>query len=650
MADDVWIYDFETKKTEQLTNDPAQDIIPMWDGRQDLLPLRPRRRQAVEPLRRTTSTTKQTQAAHALHRLRHQVPVAGRQGIVFENGGYIYKLRPGDGEGREGARSASWRTSVGGRGGLHDVSKNVANFEISPDGKRALFGARGDVFTVPAEDGPTRNLTNTPGVHDRNAEWSPDGKQIAFISDATGEDEIWIDRRRTAAASRRSSPRGGDTYKYELHWSPDSKKILWADKKLRLQYVDVATKKVTQVDQAKAWEIRDFVWSPDSKWIAYARPEEDGDAARSISTRVEQDKATAVTDGWYASRRAGFSGDGKYLFFVSARDFNPIYSATEWNHAYHDMRAVYFVTLAKETPSPFKPKSDEVETRTDPKPTRRTSRRTKPKRSRPIEGRSRRPRGAHPRACRSGRQLPQPAVGRRARSTTSAAAARQPQPALHVFDLAAQEGDGARQRRRLRDLRRRQEDDRLAGRQVRHHRPAQGPDRPSASRSNLSGMEMKLDRKAEWKQIFNECWRQMRDFFYDPDMHGVDWPAMQKKYEPLVAARQPPGRSDLRHRRDDRRAERRPRLRRRRRHAEVEAHAAGPARGRAASATRRPGYFQIAKILHGRQLGPDAALAADRDRASTSRRAITSSPIDGKPTNEMDEHLRSCWSTRPASR
>src|SRR5207249_10196 len=155
---------------------------------------------------------------------------------------------------------------LGARGGLVDVSHNIVQYEISPDGKRALFAARGDIFTVPAKDGITRNLTRTPGVHERNALFSPDGKKVAFVSDATGEDEIHVG---PADGSEPAKPvtSGADTYKYELLWSPDSKKILWSDKKLRLQFVDVPSKRVTLVNQAKAFEIRDFTWSPDSNWV-----------------------------------------------------------------------------------------------------------------------------------------------------------------------------------------------------------------------------------------------------------------------------------------------------------------------------------------------------------------------------------------------
>jgi tricorn protease len=109
-------------------------------------------------------------------------------------------------------------------------------------------------------------------VHERNSKWSPDGKWIAYISDASGEDEIHVEPQDGSAAPTQLT-KNADTYKYQPYWSPDSKKLLWADKKLRLQYVDVESKKVTLVAQAKTFEYNDYSWSPDSKWIAYAQPE-----------------------------------------------------------------------------------------------------------------------------------------------------------------------------------------------------------------------------------------------------------------------------------------------------------------------------------------------------------------------------------------
>ena len=359
MADDIWIYDFDTKKIENVTNNPAQDIIPMWykdkiyflsdrDSRMNLF---------VYDL-----TTKETKKLTNFTDFDIKFPSLGDNAIVFENGGYIYKFDLATNKAEKVTIYLN-EDFVSGRGGLKDVSKEISNYEISPDGNRALFGARGDIFTVPAKNGNTRDLTNTSGVHERNSKWSPDGKWIAYISDASGEDEIYI-----LAQDGKSDPiqltNNGDTYKYQMYWSPDSKKLLWSDKMQRLQFVDIDTKKITLVDKATAWEIREYSWSPDSKWIAYARPEED------VMTKVylyslDMGEKYEVTDGWYSSGDPAFSDDGKYLFFVSDRSFSPKYGWMEWNHIYFDMNKIYLVTLARDTKSPFEPTSDEVEIKQD---------------------------------------------------------------------------------------------------------------------------------------------------------------------------------------------------------------------------------------------------------------------------------------------
>src|SRR5262245_12056050 len=356
MADDIWIYDFETKKTEKITDTPAQEIIPMWSGNKIYF-LSDRDDDKRMNLYVYDLEDKSTRQLAHFKDFDIKFPSLGKEAIVFENAGWIYRFDLAN----EKAVKVPIRIledNSAARPEMVDVSKNVTNYEIAPDGKRALFGARGDIFTVPAETGPTRNLTKTSGVHERNSKWSPDGKWIAYISDATGEDEIYI-----VAQDGRGKPRqltsDGDTYKYDLLWSPDSKKILWTDRQQRLQYLDVATKKVTTVAKSPTFEIREFTWSPDSKWIAYARPEEEV-MTNIYLYSVEKDTNHAVTDGWVHCGSPAFSGDGKYLFFVSDRDFNPIFSRTEWNHSYGDMSRIYMVTLSKDTPSPFKPKSDET--------------------------------------------------------------------------------------------------------------------------------------------------------------------------------------------------------------------------------------------------------------------------------------------------
>lgn len=527
MADDVWVHDFNTKKTVNLTKNKAQDIIPMWHADKIYYLSDRDQNQRMNLFVYDLETEKETQLTHYKD-VDIKFPSSGPGGIVYEYAGYIYRY---DFTSQKAARVPIQilEDDAPSRPEVHAVDKEIKAYEISPDGKRALFSARGDLFTVPAKSGPTRNLTGTPGVHDRNPKWSPDGKHIAYISDASGEDEIWIIPQDGAGPAKQLTT-SGDTYKYALTWSPDSQKILWADKKLRLQYVDVKSKKVTPVAQAKHWEIREYTWSPDSKWISYSEDEETK-FTRVWLYSLDKKKSTPVTTEWFDSYSPSFSSDGKYLFFVSERDFKPTYSKTEWNHAYLDMSRIYLITLAKDTPSPFRPESDEVGEKKDDKDKKKDEGK-KPEEVTlkvDLDGIADRILQLKVPVASNYSQLA--SVGDSlyfARSST-----KEPKNKFYVLDIPKQKETA------LGDI---------DGYEISHNQKkmlvAQGGkyaiiDLPKAAITlsdtlNLAHMEVNLDHKAEWRQMFHECWRQMRDFFYDPGMHGVDWALMKKKYEPLV--------------------------------------------------------------------------------------------------------------------
>ena len=530
-ADEIWIYDFDTKQITNITNNPGQDIIPMWSGNKIYFASD---RDFRMNLFVYDLTTKETKKLTNFTEFDVKWPSLGDNAIVFENGGYIYKLDLATEKAEKVSISIQEDFDIG-RGGWRDVSKEVTNFEISPDGSRALFGARGDVFTVPAKYGNTRNITGTSGVHERNSKWSPDGKWIAYISDATGEDEIYIEPQDGSAAPTQLT-KNADTYKYQIYWSPDSKKLLWADKKLRLQYVDVESKKVTLVAEAKAWEYSDYAWSPDSKWIAYAQPEEKTMTTVQLYS-LDANKSYAVTDGWFDSYSPSFSSDGKYLFFVSDRNFSPTYGNTEWNHVYNDMASIYLVTLARETKSPFAPKSDEVKIKQEAKDEKKDSDKDKKEEKKEekkvsvkvdVDGLQQRI-TALPITAASYRNLQ--SVGDKLYSIKTSS--KQEKATLMLYELDKQKetdlgefngfeisADGKKM---------------IVG--------GSGSysiiDLPSSKidakeKLNLSDMKVQLDRRAEWNQIFNECWRQMRDFLYDPHLHGVDWKKMHDTYGQLL--------------------------------------------------------------------------------------------------------------------
>ncbi|MFZ0389900.1 MAG: PDZ domain-containing protein, partial [Calditrichia bacterium] len=527
MADDIWIYDFDSKEVSNITSNPAQDIIPMWSG-QNIYFLSDRDSLKRMNLYVYNLDNQQTRRLTDFKEFDIKFPSLGPDAIVFENGGYIYRFDLQN----ETSRKIEVEIAndlVYSRSEVKKVSDEVSNYEIAPDGSRALFGARGDVFTVPAKNGPTRNITRTSGVHERNAKWSPDGKWIAYISDRTGEDEIYIEAQDGSGEPEKVTS-GGETYKYQIYWSPDSRKIMWADRLQRLRYVDISTKQITTIVKSPVWEIRDYAWSPDSRWIAYAEPQKNHMDQLFIYS-LERDHVYPVTEGWFDSYSPAFSEDGKYLFFVSERDFNPIYSETEWNHAYQDMARLYLVTLAKKTASPFEPESDEVKIGEETEKEKKES--DQQKKSPPME--------VDPQNLKD-RIAAFPIPAARYRNIGSAgdqvyyirSGLKEEKPVLEMFDLKEKKEKELGQ---------------INGYEISadHKKMLVGKngsyaiiDLPKSlveikEPLDLSNMDVKLNREAEWQQIFEESWRQMREFFYAPNMHGVDWQQIKEKYRPLVA-------------------------------------------------------------------------------------------------------------------
>jgi tricorn protease len=539
MADDIWIYDLETKSVENITDNAALDIIPMWRGDRIYF-LSDRGENKRMNLYVYDLATRATRKLTDFAEFDIKFPSLGPRHIVFENGGFLYTFDlAAERTAKVPVVIADDRVSA--RSKVVKVDGRITNFEIAPDGQRALFGARGEIFTVPAKHGNTRNLTGTPGVHERNSKWSPDGKTIATISDASGTDEIYV-MDQDGRGSPRQLTSGGDTYKYELLWSPDGTKILWNDKMLRLSYVDAATKEVVVVAKAEAGEIVQADWSPDSRWVAYGKPEPEG-MDRIYLYSLETKKTFTVTDGWYGSRGPSFSRDGRFLLFVSDRDFSPVYSRTEWNHAYLSMSRVYLVTLSKDVKSPFEPKSDEVGTGVEAKP-------EAPERA-AVPGKApaskKAPAGPAPIKIDADGLMDRILALPIERANYGAIS----QIGDSVYYLKAK--DLERQPSlMLYDLKELKEKDlgKIGGYEI----SADGKkmlvskdgafaiiDLPKGpvtveTKLDLSRMEMSLDLRKEWAQIYEECWRQMRDFFYAPNMHGVDWEGLRLRYKPLAEA------------------------------------------------------------------------------------------------------------------
>jgi len=316
LAQEIWVYDLNQNTVQQITDFEGTDTSPMWY--EDKIFFVSDRDHTVNIFCyeiNTNQTRKIT--THADYDVKW--PSLGPESIVYENGGHLYVLDLKT----EKARKISVQIpddKVLSRPEFVSVNDHITDFDLSPGGKRALFSARGDIFTVPAEKGNTRNLTNTSGIREKNPIWSPDGEWIAYMSDRIGEDELYILPQDGKGEEVRITT-DGHCFRFAPMWSPDSEKLLFADKDLKLYYVDVRDKEVVLVDSTKNWEIVDYSWSPDSRWIVYAKPAKNHLSSIFLYS-LDEKKIYRITDDFTDDTEPVFDPEGKYLYFLSKRDLS----------------------------------------------------------------------------------------------------------------------------------------------------------------------------------------------------------------------------------------------------------------------------------------------------------------------------------------
>lgn len=527
MADDIWIYDFSKKVTINITNNKAQDIVPMWIGN-EIYYLSARER--IMNLFVYNISTKETRKVTDFKEFDIKFPSADKQNIVFENGGYIYKFNTQT-KTYSKVEIQIFDDGVWARDDYKDASKSIRSFAVSPNGERVVFGARGDIITAPSNKGITRNLTSSSGVHEQKVSWSPNGKYVAYLSDATGEMEIYI-QDQDGSSTAVQITKNADTYKFDPVWSPDSRYLLWADRKLRLQYTDISSKEIHLILQSPYNKIENYSWSPDSKWVIFEQKAENHFTVISVYN-IENKEIKNITDSWFDSYEPVFSRDGKYILFASAREFNPIYSQTEWNHAYINMSRIFMVLLSKNITSPFAPENNEVDLAGTAG--KSNSPDTNGKGDKAIVKVNIDFDGIENRII----SIPvRPSTYSNINCINNS---------VYYIDNAFGEAPSLK----VYDLKKKEETE--VCKTLNYCISANGKkmmlkegdrwgiiDLPSGRTTvkeslDLSNMMVRVDYKEEWYQIYNECWRQMRDFFYVSNMHGLNWKAIHDKYAPLVA-------------------------------------------------------------------------------------------------------------------
>ncbi|GAB4327517.1 MAG: S41 family peptidase [Candidatus Zixiibacteriota bacterium] len=542
-AQDVWIYDFVTRKSERITDWEGTDNIPMWDHASGKIYFNSDRTGTLN-LYAYDPATGQTEAVTNYTEYDVRWPAMGPGAIVYENGGYLYVIDLPNGQPRK-VDIQLGTDKIQARPRVVDCSKYIEDFTLSPNGKRAIFGARGDIFTVPNKHGNTRNLTNTPGVNEKYATISPDGQWIAFVSDQDGEDDIYVVKPGGDGTPQRITT-NGYCYKYQPIWSPDSKKLVWSNKNVEIRYVDINTKTLTLVDTGTRGDIRDYEWSPDSRYITYSK-NNDQSISQVWVYSLADGQTRAVTPGEYDDYAPTFDPKGKYLYYLSNRSYNPILGNYEFNYILDKMTEVIAIVLDDDSPSPLAPQSDEIESaaedneddddngRDDDKDTNKgagtanvvidfegiTEREVKL----PIDA------GQYGGLSATDGKLffmSYPLGGLSGRVEDK-------EPQLLVYDIEEKKINTF-----LDDIngyKLTPDGKKMIVRKGRNYEIISATGEKGKLGENtlkLSDMQTRVDFADEWQQIYEEAWRLQRDFFYDSLMHGVDWQAMHDRYAPLV--------------------------------------------------------------------------------------------------------------------
>lgn len=520
MADDIWLFDFKTKKTKQLTNNVAQDLFPMWHKGDVYFASN---RDRIMNLFVFRSESGNIEKVTNFETYDVKFPSLGTDGIIFENEGYLYIYRFADAQLEKlSIKIENDLNDV--RNSYVDASKNIDNVAISPKGNRVVIAARGDIWSVPAKEGITYNLTQSPGAHDREPAWSPNGKYVAWISDMDGEDQIYVMENVQGAKPDKITQNA--TYIFNFDWSPDSKKIAWRDQNYKLNVVDLESRKVNEIIHSPHGHIWSYNWSPDAKWLAFSEPQANDMGIIQLYS-IEQNKKYPVTHDWYDSDGPVFSPCGKYLYFTSARDFSPTYNDVEWNFAYKDMNKIYMVGLSKDSSLPFSPKNDMVSTVEEKKSDESEKPEDKILKV-DIDGLADRV-GVLPVEAGYYWNL-QPTDDKLFFATMKS---NDNSSELKFYNLKENKIEPVGENLSITlstDLKKV-----LVRKQGNYYvESTPGGKLTPENKVDLSNMKIWTDKKAEWQQIYTESWRQMREFFYASNMHGVDWKAMHDKYSKLL--------------------------------------------------------------------------------------------------------------------
>jgi tricorn protease len=542
----IWLATLADSSIVKIPRNNSNDFNPMWVG--DTVYFLSDRDGPVSLFAYDTKSAKVSEAVKNTG-LDLKSASAGPDAIVYEQFGQIRVYDPKTHKTHEVAIRLTGDISEVRPHFLKITAGQIRSAGISPTGARAVFAAHGEIFTAPAEKGDIRNLTKSAAVEERNPAWSPDGKSVAYFSDASGEYALEIRDQSGMGEPRRIGLGNPPPFPYELQWSPDSKKIAFTDKALNVSYVELEKDTPVRIDaDAYAGPMSlDPAWSPDSKWLAYTRKLKSHLHAVFVYS-LEQKKSFQLTDGMSDAANAQFDKEGKYLYFTASTDTA---LSTGWLDMSSMQRpvtcSVYVAVLSKEEASPLAPESDEEKPAAEEK---------KPEDGAKKDGAKKEvvvridPENISQRIL----ALPIPArnyVSMSAGKTGVLFLLEAPMVyamtgpneglALHMFELKTRKTDKIRDS--IRSFRLSANGEKMLYRQGDQYfitAAAKAPAAPPAAGQGngmlkLDSLEVWVDPRAEWDHMYHQVWREERDFFYDPGLHGVNREAMEKKYEPYLA-------------------------------------------------------------------------------------------------------------------